>query len=127
MCEAGIVEVRSPSAAIAPCSPSSGFGSSIAEGPVFVLVSILNPRLTFALLLIAGILGANHRPKSAQDVEIDAAFSDTFIRDLGYSEIEITVGPDGVEAPTTLASGYYLVTFAAAAPYIGDLGPRLGG
>lgn len=61
-------------------------------------------------------------PVAAQDDErVDSAFSDQIIRTLGFPEIEITVGPDGVEAPSTLEAGPYLVTLSAAEPYIGYL------
>ncbi len=60
-------------------------------------------------------------PAAAQeeDDRIDSAFSDDVIRTLGYPEIEITVGPEGVEAPATLEAGPYLVTLSAPEPYTG--------
>src|SRR3712207_8958180 len=53
-------------------------------------------------------------PASAQELEIEPAFSDTIIDTLGYPEIAIEVGPDGVEAPSSLTAGDYLVTLSAA-------------
>ncbi len=40
---------------------------------------------------------------------------------LGYPEVEISVGPDGVTAPSTLAAGTYLIRFSSAPGYSGYL------
>ena len=56
------------------------------------------------LLLLAGSMA------SAAAQEMDVSFSDVKLRELGYPEINITVGPDGVDAPSEVAAGYYLVT-----------------
>lgn len=55
----------------------------------------------------------------AQAQEIDPAFSDEVIRTFGLPETEITVSPDGVTAPETLAAGFHLITLNAAEPYVG--------
>lgn len=62
-------------------------------------------------------------PVAAQeeDERVDSAFSDEIIRTLGYPEIEIGVSPDGVEAPSELEAGPYLVTLSASEPYIAYL------
>jgi hypothetical protein len=71
-------------------------------------------------LLIAAIAAAGWiAPVAAQDAQVDSAFSDAIISTLGYPEIEITVGPEGVAAPSSLAAGMYLVTLSASEPYIG--------
>ncbi len=87
---------------------------------MFKLVCISNLRWAVILLAVVGLLGTGIAPSAAQD-QVDSAFSDALIRDLGYPEITITVGPDGVDAPDTLASGYYVVTFGATGEYTGYL------
>jgi hypothetical protein len=67
-----------------------------------VLRTIVFVPLVFAMLL------ANLAMASAQ--EIDISFSEVKLRELGFPEIEVTVGPDGVEAPDEVAAGYYLVS-----------------
>ena len=68
----------------------------------------------FAVLL--ALTGAS--AASAQDEpQIESAFSDTIISNLGYPEIEIVVSPEGIEAPSTLEAGYYLVTLDAPDDY----------
>jgi hypothetical protein len=73
--------------------------------------------LAAAAIAVTGSLG----PVMAQEDQVDSAFSDEVIRTLGFPEVEITVGPDGVEAPSELPAGLHLVTFAAAEPFIGYL------
>ncbi|MBA3450403.1 MAG: hypothetical protein H0T18_04240 [Chloroflexia bacterium] len=46
----------------------------------------------------------------AAQQEIDAAFDDAPIRELGYPEVTVEVGPEGMSAPAELAAGLYLVT-----------------
>jgi hypothetical protein len=67
------------------------------------------------LALFAGSIA----PVAAQ--EIDPAFSDEKLRDLGYPVVQIHVGPDGVEAPSTLEEGYYLIEFSSEGEYSGYL------
>ncbi|MDF3018196.1 MAG: hypothetical protein K0R44_3421 [Thermomicrobiales bacterium] len=55
---------------------------------------------------------------SAQ-AEIDPAFSDTLIRDLGYPEVTINVSPEGVSAPETLPAGRHLITLVAPEGLVG--------
>lgn len=77
-------------------------------------------RLFLAMLFALGLLGAGWAaPVGAQDEKVDSAFSNQILSTLGYPEVEIAVGPDGVTAPSTLAAGHYLVTLTAAEPYIG--------
>jgi len=49
--------------------------------------------------------------------EMDVSFSDVKLRELGYPEIDITVGPDGVDAPSEIAAGFYLVTLHPTEEY----------
>jgi hypothetical protein len=56
---------------------------------------------------------------AAQD--IDMSFSEEKLRTLGYPVVQIHVGPDGVEAPSTLEAGYYLVEFSSEDDYSGYL------
>ena len=76
------------------------------------------------LVSVGLIAAALASPVAAQEDEerVDSAFSDQIIRALGYSEIEINVGPDGVEAPGELEAGLHLITLSADDPYIGYLG-----
>jgi hypothetical protein len=70
------------------------------------------------LMTILGLFAAVGLPASAQPMEVDTAQSEEVIDTLGYPEIEITAGPDGVTAPDTLAAGHYLVTLSAPEPYV---------
>lgn len=58
--------------------------------------------------LVCALLMVHGAAATAQ--EQDVSFSDVKLRALGYPEIVITVGPDGVDAPAELAAGYYLIT-----------------
>jgi hypothetical protein len=51
--------------------------------------------------------------------EIDPAFSDTLIRDLGYPEVTVEIRPDGVTAPAELPAGLHLITLVAAEGLLG--------
>jgi hypothetical protein len=73
---------------------------------IFKLVPVL------AMLAFAPVLA------NAQ-AEIDPAFSDTLIRDLGYPEVTVEVGPEGVIAPAELPAGLHLVTLVAEEGLIG--------
>jgi hypothetical protein len=66
------------------------------------------------LLAVLTLLGLLPITTQAQDEQIDPAFSDTLIRELGYPEVSIRVGMDGVEAPAELAAGPHLITLSAA-------------
>ncbi|MCA9878910.1 MAG: hypothetical protein KC442_14055 [Thermomicrobiales bacterium] len=57
----------------------------------------------------------------AQDSQIDAAFSNEIMSTLGYPELTINVGPDGVDAPERVAAGLHLVTLSAPEPYVAYL------
>ena len=73
--------------------------------------------LVFFALLFA-LTGVAARPVAAQQPAVDDSFSDEIIDTLGYPELAITVGPDGVDAPTSVAEGYYQVTLLAVEPYV---------
>ena len=60
-------------------------------------------------LLMAGMLALAPGLVAAQ-MEAESAFADPLIRELGYPEVTVEVGPDGVTAPAELAAGFYLVT-----------------
>jgi hypothetical protein len=53
--------------------------------------------------------------------EVDGAFSDVLLRELGYPEVTVEVGPEGVVAPAELPAGPHLVTLRAAEGLIGYL------
>jgi hypothetical protein len=53
--------------------------------------------------------------------EADISFGDTKLRELGYPVVKINVGPNGVEAPSTLDAGYYLIEFSSEGDYSGYL------
>lgn len=74
----------------------------------------------FRLLLLVFILCAATSPfvSSAQPGQIDGRFSDELITDLGYPLVEVHVGPDGVEAPSELAPGYYHFRLSAADEFV---------
>lgn len=57
----------------------------------------------------------------AQDSRVDAAFSNEIMSTLGYPEVTVNVGPDGVDAPERVAAGLHLVTLSAPEPYIAYL------
>jgi hypothetical protein len=69
------------------------------------------------LLVIVALIGGPVAAAAVQD--IDVAFSDVKLRELGYPEVRIHVGPDGVEAPSTLDAGFYLVSFSSEGDYAG--------
>jgi hypothetical protein len=56
---------------------------------------------------------------AAAQAEIDPAFSDTLIRELGYPEVTVEVSPEGVTAPAELSAGLHLITLTAAEGLIG--------
>lgn len=72
--------------------------------------------LVFFLVIVA-LIGGPVASAGAQD--IDVAFSDVKLRELGYPEVRIHVGPDGVDAPATLEAGFYLVSLSSEGDYAG--------
>jgi hypothetical protein len=60
-------------------------------------------------LALAGVIAS---PVAAMQ-QIDPAFSDTILSELGYPTIEIKAGPGGIEAPESLEAGFYHVTLEA--------------
>ncbi len=76
-----------------------------------------------AVMLAALLLTVGGRAAMAQDdqVRVDSAFSDTIVSTLGYTELNVTVGPDGIAAPSEAAAGYYLVKLSAMDDFIGYL------
>jgi hypothetical protein len=75
-------------------------------------------RLGFVFVMLA-LFAASAASISAQDM--DVAFGDARLRELGYPVVKIHVGPDGVEAPSTLDAGYYLIEFSSEGDYSGYL------
>jgi hypothetical protein len=65
-----------------------------------------------AMLVVTPVLA------SAQ-AEIDPAFSNTLIRELGYPEVTVEVSPEGVTAPAELPAGLHLITLVAAEGLVG--------
>lgn len=53
----------------------------------------------------------------AQEGGFDSAFSDSILRSYGYPETIIRVGPEGIEAPSSLPAGYHLISLYSAAGY----------
>lgn len=70
------------------------------------------------LALLLALTGVASLPVAAQEPNVDTAFSDEIIDTLGYPELAVAVGPDGVDAPASVAEGYYLVTLSAVEPYV---------
>ncbi len=65
--------------------------------------------------IVCALLVANVAAATAQ--EMDVSFSDVKLRELGYPEIVVTVGPDGVDAPSELDAGYYLISLQPTDEY----------
>jgi hypothetical protein len=80
-------------------------------------------KLLLILVLITVASTGWIRPVAAQedDERVDSAFSDQVIRTLGYPEVAITVGPDGIVAPATLEAEPVLITLTTPEPYIAYL------
>lgn len=74
-------------------------------------------RVGLALFAILAFVSSSLSSVAAQP-EVDMAFSDTLIRELGYPEVSIHVTPDGVEAPATLEAGYYVFTLSTVEDYV---------
>jgi hypothetical protein len=88
--------------------PRSGTGSQ-EELIVRRFLSVVGLALTLA--------GSVAAPAMAQGLEgFDPAFSDTILSQMGYTQLDINVGPDGVVAPSTLEAGYYHVTLTVDEP-----------
>lgn len=58
----------------------------------------------------------------AQDEGIDSAFSTEIMTTLGYPELTVEVGPDGLNAPQSVEAGLHLVTLSSPEPYVAYLG-----
>ncbi len=76
-------------------------------------------QVSVLFVFVVALFGASAGAIAAQDFEV--AFSDEKLRELGYPVVQIHVGPDGVEAPSTLEAGYYLVEFSSEGDYSGYL------
>lgn len=63
-------------------------------------------------LVFGSVAGA-----AAQEMGMDVSFTDAPLRELGFPEIVVTVGEEGVDAPSTLAEGYYLITLQPTKEY----------
>ena len=57
----------------------------------------------------------------AQDDRLDSAFSTEIMSTLGYPELTVEVGPDGVNAPESVEAGLHLVTLSSPEPYVAYL------
>jgi hypothetical protein len=75
-------------------------------------------RTFFRVLPVLMTLAVTPGLASAQ-AEIDPAFSDTLIRGLGYPEVTVEVGPEGVTAPAQLPAGLHLITLVAEEGLVG--------
>jgi len=71
------------------------------------------------LLVVLALIGGPVTSATAAAQDIDVAFSDVKLRKLGYPEVRIHVGPDGVDAPSTLDAGFYLISFSSEGDYSG--------
>ena len=78
----------------------------------------MRQRLIFLVMVVA-LFASSAVAVAAQ--EVDPAFSDEKLGELGYPVVQIHVGPDGVEAPSTLEAGYYLIEFSSEGEYAGYL------
>lgn len=70
------------------------------------------------VLAFVGLAAGAASPATAQGMPVDTAQSEELIDTLGYPEIQIVAGPDGVTAPATLEAGLHLVTLSAPEPYV---------
>jgi hypothetical protein len=72
---------------------------------------IVGAWLALALVLgsVAGV--------AAQEPGIDISFTDAPLRELGLPEVVVTVGEDGIDAPSSLAEGFYLITLTPTKEY----------
>lgn len=85
-------------------------------------------KMAAPILAVVVILAAAPAVTTAQ-MEAESAFDDTLIRELGYPEVTVEVGPDGVTAPAELAAGLYLVTLVPVereAAYVNIMQPPPG-
>ncbi|MFT4037286.1 MAG: hypothetical protein QM692_03825 [Thermomicrobiales bacterium] len=57
----------------------------------------------------------------AQEEGVDASFSTEIMSTLGYPNLTVNVGPDGVESPSEVPAGLHLVSLNAPAPYVAYL------
>jgi hypothetical protein len=76
--------------------------------------TIFRTLVTLVLLIVVPAVA------SAQE-QVDGAFSDVLLRELGYPEVTVDVSPEGVVAPAELPAGPHLITLQAAAGLIGYL------
>jgi hypothetical protein len=77
---------------------------------------LMRRKLGFVFVMLA-LVATSAASIAAQDM--DVAFGDAQLRELGYPVVKIHVGPDGVEAPSTLEAGYYLIEFSSEGQYSG--------
>jgi hypothetical protein len=75
-------------------------------------------RTIVRLVPVLATLAVTPMLASAQ-AEIDPAFSDTLIRELGYPEVTVEVSPEGVTAPAELPAGLHLITLMAQEGLVG--------
>lgn len=84
---------------------------------VLRMILVVSVRLLIVVVLVAGSLAGTAVARAQGQIE--PAFSDTLIRTLGLPEIDVTVTPDGVEAPAELPAGLTAITLHAADGQIG--------
>ena len=58
---------------------------------------------------------------SAQLDAVDISFDEQAVTDMGYPLVEVKVGPDGIEAPSELAPGFYHVRLIAEGDFVAYL------
>ena len=78
-------------------------------------------RAIITVTTIAVGLGSWVGAASAQDERVDSAFSTEVMSTLGYPEVTVDVGPDGVKAPESVEAGLHLVTLSSPEPYVAYL------
>ena len=89
------------------------------RGPLADLQATRRQVITVGVALAGLIALGRGVTASAQGLDIDMAYSEELLGQLGYPALDITVGPDGVDAPSELPEGWYLVSLTAPAPYTG--------
>ncbi len=95
--------------------PDSRRGGLAAGGTAFVRRAIVTAA-AIAVGLSGWVGGA-----LAQDDRVDSAFSTEIMSTLGYPELTVAVGPDGVDAPESVEAGLHLVTLSSPEPYVAYL------
>jgi hypothetical protein len=82
--------------------------SATSERPL--IVTMMKRVLVFFLLLTGAFAPAL---SAAQIDAVDISFDEQAVVDMGYPLVEVRVSPDGIEAPSELAPGFYHVRLIA--------------